>query len=99
MDKMRLCSTVLFSLGSSAAFAQTSGTATPAPKAPTQENIVVEGARKTAAPTTTYERAPVYTPAGTPEPSVMPHSYCQSALQDDVGGQPGTSQTLTTSCP
>jgi hypothetical protein len=97
---------VLLSCGFAAA--QTSGMSMPAPASPDgatksnphEESIVVPGTRMKAAPIPGTEVAPHSAPqgtvAGTPEPSIMPHSHCDTALQNDVGGQPATSQTLTT---
>jgi len=97
---------VLSSIGFAAA--QTTGTSAPASTSPDgntksnahEETIVVPGFRMKAAPIPHSDTAPHYTPqgsaAGTPQPSIMPHSHCDTALQNDVGGQPATSQTLTT---
>ena len=97
---------VLALLSYGVAVAQPAGTSAPASAPSTsqgnahEESIVVPGARMRAAPTPHTNPGPQYVPQGsaaaTPQPSIMPHSHCNTALQNDVGGQPATSQTLTT---
>jgi anti-sigma factor RsiW len=67
-----------------------------------QENLTVKGRHLVPAPVPNRDTARA---AGTqrpdplvPQPSVMPRSYCQNALQNDVSGQPGNGQTLTSTC-
>ena len=85
------------------AVAQTPRPASPPPPAK-PETVVVQAARlKANAPVVATTPAPVATPRDNPaygrQPSVMPRSHCNTALQNDISGQPGNGQTLTADCP
>ena len=70
----------------------------------TSENITVTGKRFQAAPVPAPITAPGSSGVAGPEaargfqPSIKPRSYCQSAYQNDVSGQPGNSQTQDGKC-
>ncbi len=108
---IRLCGASLIGMGFlGLAFAQAPSpapaAAVPTPAGPpgTPETVVVQAPRlKPNAPVVATDPAPGFTPRNNPAygrtPSVMPRSYCNTALQNDVSGQPGNGQTLTADCP
>ncbi len=95
----------------SAAFLLATGSAwaadppAPQPSKPgTAEQITVTGSRFKAAPKSqAFAPAPTVMPQNSDaargfQPSIKPRSYCQSAYQNDVSGQPGNSETQNGRC-
>ena len=102
---MALLLLVLLAYGSAAA--QSTGAAAPAAADagsktdPHAESIVVPGYRMKAAPVPRTNKAPTYLPQTLGCSHALSPASCRTAiatpaLQNDVGGQPATSQTLTT---